>query len=219
MTAAVRHDIPELAFAVTGVRPMEHAAVPTLVFPLEITRTGGGPVRAVTLTTTLRIAVTRRRYEHTDRLALARLFGQPEQWATSMRPLHWAQLTTAVPPFDDSTRIDLAVPCTREPELAVTAYLDAVRDGEVPLDLLFNGTIFHTDAEGRLRTAQIPWTAEAACRLPAALWHDLTERYFGGTAWLRVSREVYDRLGAHRARRCLTGWDETVEELLAEGAR
>jgi hypothetical protein len=212
---AGRHDIPDLTFAVTGARPLPHAAVPTVVFRLAIGRSGGGPVRSVTLSTAIRIAVTRRRYEHADRLALAQLFGQPEQWATSMRPLAWAQLTTIVPPFDETTEVDLAVPCTRDPELAITSYFHAVRDGDVPLDFLFSGTVFHTDAQGLLRTAQISWAKEADWALPAELWHTLTERYFGGTAWLRISRDAHDRLSAYRARHAHTDWDDTLDALLA----
>lgn len=212
-------DIPDLSFAVTGIRALEHAAVPTMAFRLAVARTGGGPVRAVTLTTVVRIAVARRRYDDADRLVLAHLFGQPEQWAVSMRPLTWTQLTTIVPPFDDSTTVDLLVPCNRECELAVTSYFEAVRDGEVPLDFLFSGSVFHTDTEGRLRTSRICWTKESRYALPARLWHSLTGRYFGGTSWLRLSREAHDALGAYRARHALTDWDATVQALLsASGA-
>ncbi|MEV4442465.1 DUF6084 family protein, partial [Streptomyces sp. NPDC049577] len=124
-------DVADLTFAVTGVRALEHAAVPTLAFALEIRRTGGGPVRAVSLGADVRIAAPRRRHTPAERVALARLFGGPEQWATGLRPLSWARLSVTVPPFDDVTLIDLSVPCTRECEEAVTAYFDAVRDGEV----------------------------------------------------------------------------------------
>lgn len=210
-------DLPDLNFAVTGVRALEHAAVPTLAFRLAIARTGGGPVRSVTLSTTVRIAAGRRRYDADDRFALARLFGQPEQWATSMRPLAWAQLTTAVPPFDHEAEADLLVPCSREPELAVTGYFDAVQGGHVPLDFLFSGTVFHTGPEGRLRTAQISWAKEAAYDLPAGLWHELTGRYFGNASWLRVSRDVEEQLGRHRDRHGHATWDDTLRALLTTG--
>ncbi|PHQ52982.1 hypothetical protein BLA24_05015 [Streptomyces cinnamoneus] len=204
----------DLAFAVTGARPLEHAAVPTLAFRLDIARTGGGPVRSVTLTTTVRIAAARRRYAPAERLSLARVFGQDDQWAAALRPLAWARLTTTVPPFDDSATVDLPVPCTHEGELAVTSYFDAVRDTVVPLDFLFNGTVFHTGADGALRTSQICWARESSYDLPAGLWHSLTARYFGGTRWLRVSREAHDDLAAYRDRHALADWDTTVRALL-----
>jgi hypothetical protein len=215
MTApAPRPDIPRLSFAVTSVRPMEHAAVPTLAFRLSVGRTGGGPVRSVLLTTAIRIAVARVRYEQADARALAPLFGQPEQWATSMQPLTWTQLTTVVPPFDDRTDIDLPVPCTGDTGHALHTYFRAVRDADVPLDLLLSGTVFHATAEGRLSTTRIPWDTETACRLPASLWHELTERYFGPGSWLRVSRETGERLGAYGAAHALTEPDRAVSALL-----
>lgn len=211
---AARRDIPELDFAVLGVRPLEHAAVPTLAFRVSATRTGGGPVRSVTLKTAVRIDVARRRYDDVEPAALARLFGQPEQWATSMRPLTWAQLTTVVAPFESATEFDLALPCAQEHELAVTGYFEAVRGGVVPLGLLFSGTVFHSGADGRLRTAQISWNKDAEYEMPASLWHELVARYHGGSAWLRLTRETHDALSAYRSRHGLESWDRTVAALL-----
>ncbi|GHH86810.1 hypothetical protein GCM10018793_60180 [Streptomyces sulfonofaciens] len=209
-----RPDLPQLAFTVAGIRPLEHAAVPTLAIRLTVTRTGGGPVRSVLLTTAIRIDAARGPHEHTDAAALAPLFGQPEQWATSMRPLTWARLTTVLPPFDDRSHTDLAVPCTGDTEQALRTYFRAVRDADVPLDLLFSGTVFHRDAEGRLATARIPWDTEATCLLPAALWHGLTERYFGPGRWLRVSRGTGERLDAYGAAHGLVDTESSVVALL-----
>lgn len=44
-------------------------------------------------------------------------------------------------------------------DLAVNSYLHALRDGDVPLRFIFNGSVFYPDAMGRLQTAQIPWEA------------------------------------------------------------
>jgi len=217
--AGAREEVPDLDFAVTGARPMPEQAVPTVAFRLAIRRTGGGPVRSVSLSTAVRIAVARRRYDNADRLTMARLFGQPEQWATSMRPLTWARISTVVPPFDLETEIDLPVPCTRDTELAVTSYFHGVRDGEVPLDFLFNGTVFHEGLDGRLRTAQISWTKDAVHQLPAGLWHEILGRYGSGTGWVPLSAEAHDALTAHRDRHALTGWDETVADLLARAQK
>jgi uncharacterized protein DUF6084 len=216
-TPAVRTDIADVDFAVRDVGPLEHAAVPTLVFRLTLTRTGGGPVRSVSLNTTVRIDVARRRYDGAQPAALARLFGQPEQWATSMRPLTWARLTTVVPPFEDTTEVDLALPCGQEYELAVAGYFEAVRDGEIPLDLLFSGTVFHSGEDGRLRTSQICWSKDAPCAVPAKLWHALVARYHGGSTWVRLPREAYDALSAYRSRHGLESWERTVFALLGDG--
>ncbi|GAA2446831.1 DUF6084 family protein [Streptomyces macrosporus] len=209
-----RHAVPSLAFTVTDARPERFAAVPTLRFELGIARTGGGPVRSISLTASVRIDVTRRRYDDRTRRALAELFGAPERWGTTLRPLAWTRTTVVVPPFTDTTTVALTVPCPCDAELAVTKYLYAVRDGEVPLDFLFNGTVFFQAPDGGLRTAQISWAEDACYRLPAGLWHDLIDRYFAGSPWLRLSRETYERLDAYRARRVLTTWDDTIGSLL-----
>ncbi|WP_211257278.1 DUF6084 family protein [Streptomyces megasporus] len=209
-----RHTVPALAFAVTDARPERFAAVPTLRFELGITRTGGGPIRSIALTVSIRIDVTRRRYDDRTRHALAELFGAPDRWGTTLRPLAWTQTTVTVPPFTDATTVGLTVPCPVDTELAVTKYLHAVRDGEVPLDFLFNGTVFFQAPDGLLRTAQISWAEDAHHRLPAGMWHALIDRYFAGSPWLRLSRETYDRLDAYRVRRVFGTWDDVIGDLL-----
>jgi hypothetical protein len=218
--AAPRTDIPRLSFAVSSVRPLERAAVPTLAFGLAVTRSGGGPVRSVLLSTAIRIDAARASYEHADVRALGELFGQPEQWATSLRPLAWTRLTTVVPPFDTHTTLTLEVPCTGDRERALHTYFRALGDADVPLELLLSGTVFHTSADGRLATAQLPWDTETACRLPAALWRELTARYFGPGSWLRLSHGTGERLGAYGMAHGLVDADRTVAALLdaAEGA-
>ncbi|MBW1601921.1 hypothetical protein JJV70_07310 [Streptomyces sp. JJ66] len=208
------HAVPDLDFAVTGVTQERYAAVPTLRFAVELSRTGGGPVRSVSLTTALRIDVTRRRYDARARAALAELFGGADQWADGLRPLPWTQTTVQVPAFDTRTTTGLLVPCGYDTELAVTKYLKAVTDGDVPLDFQFSGTVFYDGPGGLLRTARVSWSKDAACRLPAALWHELVERYYPGSPWLRLSAETWARLDAYRARQVCTGWDEAVCRLL-----
>ncbi|GAA3379056.1 DUF6084 family protein [Streptomyces sannanensis] len=202
--------VPELAFTVTAVRPARLTAVPTLEFGLAVTREGGGPVRSVLLTTLIRIAPARRRYDHVHRLRLAELFGTPDRWAETLRPLVWTRLTTVVPPFDDRTEVTLAVPCTTDIQLAVAKYFRAVDHGEVPLDFLFSGTVFHSAPGSGLNTAQISWDSHTDFDLPAALWREAT----GRTGWIPLSADSYDRLDDFRARHTLSSWDETANALL-----
>ncbi|WP_222108229.1 DUF6084 family protein [Streptomyces sp. SAJ15] len=213
-TAVALAAAPDLTFAVTGVAAERFAALPTLRFGVEIARGGGGPVSSITLTTAIRIDVARRRYDAAARRALTELFGVPERWGGSLHPLAWTRTTTQVPAFADRTTTELTVECGYDTELAVTKYLRAVRDGEVPLDFLFSGTVFFRSPEGLLRTARISWSKDASFPLPAALWHELTDRYSAGGTWLRLSRETFDRLDDHRARQVLGSPDAAVRHLL-----
>jgi hypothetical protein len=206
--------VPDLAFAVTAAEGERFAALPTLRFRLEITRTGGGPVSFVALTTAIRIDVARRRYQPQCHRALTELFGAPRQWGSTMHPLAWTRTTLHVPAFDQRTTTELLVECSYETELAVTKYLRAVRDGDVPLDFLFSGTVFHQAPGGGLRASRISWSGDASYPLPAALWHSLTDRYHCGGTWLRLSRETHDRLDEYRARHVLGSPDDAVRSLL-----
>ena len=53
---------------------------------------------------------------------------------------------------------------------AATKYFSGLEDGEVPLNLLFGGSIFYRDADGALQVTQIPWHKEAPYRLPVKTW-------------------------------------------------
>jgi hypothetical protein len=205
---------PELAFTVDDVSPLEHSAVPTLAFAIRMESAGGVAVRSVTLTVQLRIAATRRRYDDREREALLEIFGQADQWGRSLRSLHWCNVTVNVGPFTGATVVDLPVACTYDLDVAATRYFDALGGGEVPVELLFSGSVFYAAPEGGLCVAPIGWDREAEWRLPAAVWRAAIERHYPDSGWLRLSRHSLDRLHRFRARRALMSWEETVEALL-----
>jgi hypothetical protein len=118
-----------------------------------------------------------------------------------------------VPAFAGSTVVELHVPCTYDFDVVASKYLDALDGGEVPLELLFSGTVFYLDRRA-LRVVQLPWDREARYSLPVAVWREALERAFPGTAWLRMRRDVFDRLQAYKASRALLTWDAALEELL-----
>ncbi len=209
--------VPDLAFAVEGVEAVRFAAVPTLGFRLRVASAGGEPIRSLALTVQVRIAATRRSYDEESQARLLELFGQPAQWGQTLRSLLWTQTTLLVPAFTGSTLVELPVPCTYDFEVAATKYLHALRDGDVPLELLFSGTVFFVTAGGTLQVAQIPWDKELAHPLPVRVWKETMDHYFPGTAWVRLRRETFDRLHAYRARNAFPTWEAAVEALL--GAR
>jgi Family of unknown function (DUF6084) len=209
--------IPQLAFAVEGAEPVRHAAAPTLAFALRIDRVGGDPVRAILLDVQIQIAARRRRYDAAEHDRLFELFGAPDGWDSTLRTLMWSRTTVVVPPFDESAVVDVPVPCTYDMEVAASRYFDALADGEVPLELLFSGSVFYGARAGALQTVRLSWEHEASYRLPVQTWKETMERHFPGAAWLRLGRESYDRLAAYRSRRALGGWDDVVDALLGEG--
>jgi hypothetical protein len=212
--AAAALAAPELAFTVLGCEPLPHAAAPTLRFSLAIDA-GGAAVRSVMLDIQVRIAATQRGYSEAEQAQLGDLFGAPHQWANTLRGLLWTHATLVVAPFQGATVADLLVPCTYDFDVAATKYLSGVKDGEIPLDLLFSGTVFYAGPGGALQINRISWSAEAAYRLPVRVWRETMDRYFPGSAWLRIDRETFDRLVAFRGRRALTSWEAVLDALLA----
>jgi Family of unknown function (DUF6084) len=210
--------IPQLAFAVDGAEPVRHAAAPTLAFALRIDRVGGPPVRAILLDVQIQIAARRRRYDAAAQERLFDLFGAPEGWSSALRTLLWTRATVIVPPFDESAAVELAVPCTYDLEVAASRYFDSLTDGEVPLELLFSGSVFYAAPDGRLQTTRISWEHEAEYRMPVRVWRETIDQHFPGGAWLRLSRDRFDRLSAFKASRALATWDDAVDALLPEGS-
>jgi len=205
--------VTELSFVCTGVRADRYAAAPTLLFRLRITAAEAARVHALALRCQLRIEPARRGYRPDEAEALSDLFGERSRWGTTLHPLQFAQVSLVVPGFTGETEVDLPVPCTYDLDVAVGRYFHALREGEVPLLLLFSGTVFA--GAGGFQVHPVPWSKEASVRMPVAVWQEMTEAHFPGCGWLRLPRETLDALLAYRSRHALPSWQATVESLLA----
>ena len=126
----------------------------------------------------------------------------------------WTHASVVVPPFTGDTVIDLPVPCSFDFNVAATKYFHALEDGEVPLCLLFSGTIFYTDQDGYLQVSQIPWEKEASFRLPVPVWKDMMELYYPNCAWLCLERDTFDRLYRYKSSRGLPTWEQAIDTLI-----
>jgi hypothetical protein len=205
--------IPSLDFEVIGAEAEKHAAVPTLRVVLGVDASGAS-IRSLSLNAQVRIVAPARRYDAPERARLFELFGAERDWGRSLRPLLWSHTSITVPAFEGACETDLRIPCSYDFDVAAHKYLHAVREGVIPLELLFSGSVFYAGAEGALRTVRLPWDRECRFDMPAALWHDVMERYFPNSAWLRVRRDVFDRVHAYRSDHGLTSWEATLEALL-----
>jgi Family of unknown function (DUF6084) len=204
--------LPRLDFAVASAEAVQYAAAPTLAFELAIG--SDRPIRSLSLNVQLRIVPTRRGYDEDEKTRLAELFGTPDRWGETLRGFLWTNATLVVPSFTGSTRAQLTVPCTYDLEIAAAKYFHALANGDVPVELLFSGTAFYLADGGLLRTAQISWESEAQFALPVRVWKEAIENHFPGAAWIRLRRDVYDRLLAYKAGRTLPTWEAALEELL-----
>ncbi len=209
--------MPDLDFALVDAEVLSFAASPTMLFKLHIRNAPADEqVHSVMLRTQIRIEATRRHYDAEAEARLLELFGEPYRWGETLRSLLWTHVNVIVPRFSESIVAELPVVCTYDFEVAAAKYFYALEDGEVPLLFLFSGTVFYADGEGRLQITQLPWEKEAAFRLPIRVWKEMMDRYFPNSAWLRVRKDVFDRLYSYRGRQALPTWDATLDRLLRE---
>jgi hypothetical protein len=205
----------DLVFDCVDGQADRYAAVPTLQLKLRISETTGAQVHAIALRCQIRIEPQRRRYSAEEADGLLELFGEPARWGDTLKPLQFATVSLMVPSFSGSTELDLPVPCTYDFEVAAAKYLHALGDGEVPLLLLFSGTVF-TKGLGGFSVGQVPWHKEASYRLPVSVWREIMDRFFPGAGWIRVRRDTLDTLQRYKAVRALPTWDDALEALLKE---
>lgn len=209
--------MPELSFRVEGADLVQFAIAPTLALKLRIDNAiPQQRIESIMLQCQVQIEATRRRYATEEQPRLLDLFGEPERWGKTLRTMLWTNVTVNVRPFTDSTLFDLHIPCTFDFNVAATKYFHALDAGEVPLALLFSGTIFYDDEERGLQVTQIPWNREANYRLPVAVWRQVIDHYYPNTSWLTVRRDVFDRLNEFKMRNSIATWDQALERLLAQ---
>jgi len=98
--------------------------------------------------------------------------------------------------------------------VAATKYFAGLEDGEVPLYLLFSGTVFYEATDGALQVSQISWDKEAKYQLPVSVWQEMMNFYYPNSAWLSLRRDVFDRLSRYKMRRGIPTWEQALESLL-----
>jgi hypothetical protein len=212
--------MPDLSFAIEGAEPVPYAASPLLALKVKVRNSNDQElIQSVILQAQVRIEATRRRYAPEEQSRLLDLFGEPERWSQTLHSMLWTHANVTVRPFSGETVVDLPLPCTFDFNIAATKYFDGLAEGDIPLCLLFSGTIFYEadspmDGESCLRIAQIPWKNEAHFRLPVAAWKKVIDHYYPNSAWLTLRRDVFDRLHEFKRQRGLATWEQAMEQLL-----
>jgi len=209
--------MPDLTFQVYEAEAEPYAAAPLLVFKLGVANADPDePIHTVALRCQIQIEATRRRYSAEEQERLHDLFGEPERWSQTLRTMLWTHTSVIITQFTGSAVVDLPVPCTFDFNVAATKYFAGLEGGEIPLCLQFSGTVFYEAEDGALQVAQIPWSKEARYRLPVRAWQDMMDIYYPNGAWLRLRRDVFDRLHQFKMRRGLPTWEQTLESLLPD---
>jgi hypothetical protein len=209
--------MPDLQVTVEGVSAVPFAVAPTLAFALRVVN--ADPLEAihtVVLRSQIQIEVTRRRYSGPDQERLRDLFGEPERWGQTLRGMLWTHANTVVSPFKGSTSVQMQVPCTFDFNIAATKYFNGLADGEIPLCLMFSGTVFYENQAGDVQVAPISWDKETRFRLPLSIWKAMMDLYYPGSAWVCLRRDVFEKLQEYKVRHGMPTFEEAIEAIMAE---
>jgi len=207
--------VPDLAITVEKVEVVPFAASPTLAFKLRVANADPAEnIHTVALRCQIQIEAARRRYSAQDQTELRDLFGEPERWGKTLKSMLWINTSVVIPRFTGATTVDLHVPCSFDFNIATTKYFNALEDGEIPVCLMFSGTVFYADTTGTLQVAPISWDKETRFRFPVQVWKDMMDRYYPNTAWLCLRRDVFEEVHRFKVERGIPTWEQALESML-----
>jgi hypothetical protein len=209
--------MPDLTITVANAEAVKFAATPSIAFEMNLKNADPREtLHTVVLRCQIQIEVARRKYTAQDQGKLRDLFGEPERWGQTLRSMLWTHASVVVPQFTGSTTASMQVPCTFDFNVAATKYFNGLADGNIPLCLMFSGTVFYTDSEGLMRVAPISWEKETRYQLPLKVWQDMMDIFYPNIAWLSLRRDVFERLLEYKVRHGIPSWEQAIEKVLAE---
>ncbi|MEO8727108.1 MAG: DUF6084 family protein [Acidobacteriaceae bacterium] len=207
--------MPELSFQIEGSEAVTHAAAPMMALKLRIfNQPPDQAIHTLTLRCQVQIEPAKRRYAAPEQEKLRDLFGEPERWGRTVRPMLWMNTSVSVPGFTGTMVVNVELPCTFDFNVAATKYFHALESGEIPLCVMFSGTVFYSHADGPLQIMQIPWDKEANYRLPIAVWKQMMDAYYPDSTWLSLRRDIFERLYNYKVKRGIPTWEMVLESLL-----
>jgi hypothetical protein len=207
----------DLRFAVLDVAPEPYTVTPVLTARIGVAVGGDDPVHAIALRCQVRIEPLRRFYSDAEAPGLSDLFGPRERWATTQRTFLWQHCTAMVPGFSGNTTVPLPLDCTYDFEVAAAKYLHALRDGCLPLQFLFSGTIFVKSERG-FSVQQVSWGCEDRYDMPITVWRDLIAQHYPNTGWVRLSHDTVAALSRYKSARGMLDLDHAVTTLLSDAS-
>ncbi len=202
-----------LSFSCTGARPEQYASSPTMIFDLKIKESSGVRVHTALLRAQLRIEPHRRRYSAEEAAGVDDIFGEVSRWGETLKPMQLAMANIQTPSFTTEIDVPLPVSFSYDIEVASNKYLHSMKDGEIPILILFSGSVFYQTENG-VQIDPVAWHEEANFRLPVATWRQMMDLHFPGQSWIQMRVDTVDKLRRYRAKEADLTWDHTIERLL-----
>jgi hypothetical protein len=207
--------MPNLSFRIEGAHIVPFAAAPTLAFKVRIENANPDEmIHTIALRCQIQIDVTRRRYTQGEQNRMRDLFGEPNRWSQTLRSLLWTHANLVVPGFQGSTIAELPVPCTFDFNVAATKYFEGLAEGEIPLHVMFSGTVFYAYTDDSLKVVPISWDKETRFKLPVKIWRDMMDFYYPNSVWLSLRRDIFDRLYQYKTQHGIPTWEQALERVL-----
>lgn len=207
--------MPELSFRVGEVAAARFTAAPMISVRLHITDSFmDEAIQSIILNCQVQVQPRGRSYSAMEEARLLDLFGERERWGSTMKPLLWTNLMVKVPPFNGETGVDLQLPCSFDFDVAANKYFYGLDTGHVSVVIMFSGTVFYSGPQGAMQVSQIPWDREARFQLSVETWKAALDMHYPNAAWLRLSRDAFDRFYRYKVSRGILTWEDVLAHLL-----
>jgi hypothetical protein len=210
--------VTSLTFTILDVLAEPYSATPRLTARIGIVASDDEPIQAIALRCQIRIEPLRRPYTDEEAEGLVDLFGPRQRWVNTQRTFLWQHSTAMVQGFTGATEISMPLECTYDFEVAASKYLQALRDGAVPLLFLFSGTVF-VQGERGFSVRQVSWECEAQHEMPVSVWNDLIRMHYPNAGWVRLGHDTVSALAAYKSARGMLDFEDAVTTLLAEATQ
>ena len=214
-----RMPVAELAFDCIGRAADPYAAVPTLVFRLRITETSGPAVHAIALRCQIRIEPQPPRYADGEAELLGDLFGDPDRWGDTLKPLQFADGLRHGARLHRSDRdrpAGAVLATTWRSRRASTSPRWTTARSRCSCCSAARSSPGRATAS---RRARCRGTSEARYRCRWRCGGRLMDRYFPGSGWLRLRRDTLARLQRFKSDKRSRDLGRRIVELLARGGR
>src|SRR5258708_3896976 len=105
--------MPDLTFRVDGAEAIPFAAEPMLALNLRVENALlNETIHSIALRAQIQIEAQRRQYKEPDKERLLDLFGEPDRWSKTLRPILWTHASTVIPSFTGVISVALHLPCS-----------------------------------------------------------------------------------------------------------
>lgn len=212
--------MPDLNFQILSADVKPYAAAPTIDFKLKITNAvKDEEVYAAALKTQVRIEAIHRKYDKETKDRLIEVFGKPERWGETLKSLYWKSIIIPIPRFTGQTIVEFPLECSEDMTAAIGKYMYSLDEGDIPLAFIFNGSIFYKGDHENVQVVQLPWEKETSFSIPVSMWNDLLDAYFPHSKWLRVPKDVFDKLYVYKSKSAYPTLNLCLEALIDDGLK